>query len=1073
MSVDGGEWVDVPNGEFIVEGSDVESGWELEHVNIADAVKDGSTYCVALTTVSAGGYATSIDNILIYNKEKFVGIDTPKPVTDLVLSYADNTASLSWTAPTIGLNDVTDLHLTYEVVRIVNGVETIVAEAQEATEFSEEYVPDSFEALSYRVTPINEGTARGESTTSNVVKVGAYTLPIAESFAGGVLGDTWTATAVTGSYNWTAASASSNLPKPTPQDEDGGLLYYNSYSSNTNNSARLESAPIKVSAYPTIEFYLYQYSSNPKDYVKVQVSKDGGAWEDVEEGSFYVETTPEGWALKTVSLAAAVRGASTYRVALTAVSGYGFNIVIDNIRVYEAEPYQGIDTPLPVTDVVASNSGSQVTVNWTAPKKGVNGVLELNLTYEVVRIVNGEETVVAEAQEGTQFTEEYSSEDFVQICYRVTPINEGQERGESTTSNYIKMGVMSLPFADSFAGGELSAKWDAEILSGSFCWTAAAVSNKTPIATPQDGDGGLAFYQSYSANRGSGSRLYTAPIYAASSTNPVLSFYMYHYSSSDALKIQVSKDGGEWEDVEDATFTLSDGASDQWVEHQVYLASAIEGATTYRVGITSISDYGKNTCIDNVKIYNVEMYNLQAVSAAGPTNVVAGNGADYVFTVLNKGGKTVAADDYSLEITVNGVAADMESVEIGAGKSAQFTLHLDYDATQIGSDVEIAGKVVYAADENADDNAFETITIAVSALDQPTVNNLDGNFDGECVNLSWTSPIDLSEYQPISISESFEDLESDTQWPYNGFTVADGNKTDHAPSSGYFGFKEPTFTLYVASLSYGFGSPSSPQDGSKMLGVTCASGVQQDDWLISPELNCHKAATMTLSFWMQTKSGQYTGTGCDVVYSTTDSNLASFTNIAKTIPNNTATNGEWVNVVVSGIPATAKYIAIHFNGTYESSYSTYSMTLIDNVSITDQLSEVLGYNVYESSLGRVNDEMLPADATSFSYEVPTDQSADMDDEDEADVDQILRAKRKAETDTYYHFYVSTVYDGGEAALSNVADVKITTGVEDIAIDADDSNVEYFNLQGVKIQGQPAPGLYIRRQGKNATKVIIR
>jgi len=40
--------------------------------------------------------------------------------------------------------------------------------------------------------------------------------------------------------------------------------------------------------------------------------------------------------------------------------------------------------------------------------------------------------------------------------------------------------------------------------------------------------------------------------------------------------------------------------------------------------------------------------------------------------------------------------------------------------------------------------------------------------------------------------------------------------------------------------------------------------------------------------------------------------------------------------------------------------------------------------------------------------------------------------------------------------------------------SDDENapVEFFNLQGVKVNGNE-PGLYIRRQGSKATKIIVK
>lgn len=47
-----------------------------------------------------------------------------------------------------------------------------------------------------------------------------------------------------------------------------------------------------------------------------------------------------------------------------------------------------------------------------------------------------------------------------------------------------------------------------------------------------------------------------------------------------------------------------------------------------------------------------------------------------------------------------------------------------------------------------------------------------------------------------------------------------------------------------------------------------------------------------------------------------------------------------------------------------------------------------------------------------------------------------------------------------------------SGVESVVVD-NEGAVEYFNLQGVRVQGTLAPGIYIRRSGNTATKVAIR
>lgn len=50
--------------------------------------------------------------------------------------------------------------------------------------------------------------------------------------------------------------------------------------------------------------------------------------------------------------------------------------------------------------------------------------------------------------------------------------------------------------------------------------------------------------------------------------------------------------------------------------------------------------------------------------------------------------------------------------------------------------------------------------------------------------------------------------------------------------------------------------------------------------------------------------------------------------------------------------------------------------------------------------------------------------------------------------------------------------KPINGVNDIEIDAN-APVEFYNLQGVRVEGELTPGLYIRRQGNTASKVLVK
>ncbi|MDE6207135.1 MAG: hypothetical protein K2M55_04955 [Muribaculaceae bacterium] len=63
-------------------------------------------------------------------------------------------------------------------------------------------------------------------------------------------------------------------------------------------------------------------------------------------------------------------------------------------------------------------------------------------------------------------------------------------------------------------------------------------------------------------------------------------------------------------------------------------------------------------------------------------------------------------------------------------------------------------------------------------------------------------------------------------------------------------------------------------------------------------------------------------------------------------------------------------------------------------------------------------------------------------------------------------------DTKTGVIENAAVVKTIAGVDEVLSDSDlNAPVEYFNLQGVKVQN-PENGLYIRRQGKTVTKVYL-
>jgi hypothetical protein len=69
-------------------------------------------------------------------------------------------------------------------------------------------------------------------------------------------------------------------------------------------------------------------------------------------------------------------------------------------------------------------------------------------------------------------------------------------------------------------------------------------------------------------------------------------------------------------------------------------------------------------------------------------------------------------------------------------------------------------------------------------------------------------------------------------------------------------------------------------------------------------------------------------------------------------------------------------------------------------------------------------------------------------------------------------------DAYKSAWSDYADYIVaidggSTGCVENTCDSTNADACYYTLQGVKVVGNPAAGLYIRRQGEKATKVIVR
>lgn len=112
----------------------------------------------------------------------YIGYDKMTAVTDLTLKYADNTNTLTWTAPETGhFNGLKSADgFRYIIKRMPENI--TVAEAHTATTFTEPVTDDNLRSTYYTVATVN-GDVTGDEASSNTVITGsAITPPYSQDF---------------------------------------------------------------------------------------------------------------------------------------------------------------------------------------------------------------------------------------------------------------------------------------------------------------------------------------------------------------------------------------------------------------------------------------------------------------------------------------------------------------------------------------------------------------------------------------------------------------------------------------------------------------------------------------------------------------------------------------------------------------------------------------------------------------------------------------------------------------------------------------------------------------------------
>ncbi|MDO4319606.1 MAG: choice-of-anchor J domain-containing protein [Bacteroidales bacterium] len=617
-----------------------------------------------------------------------------------------------------------------------------------------------------------------------------------------------------------------------------------------------------------------------------------------------------------------------------------------------AQAFVGINIPEAITEASARKGDIEgsVVITWTEVKTDIDGktLPAGTITYEVVSLEGDRQVPVATGLTTNTYTIENAYDpDGKQIFsqWGVFPVDEAGSGDGMATNGLILGADYPLPFTESFADAKLSYLWFVEADQSVFGAQVSVLSDDTfSDVSSQDGDNGLlAITADYS---GSSASILSGNI-DLEVTAPVLTFYSFGIREDNTNEIAVSVNSGNgWELVK--TIVINGGMS--WNRYRVDL-SAFAGKTV-RIKLQGTLTGATAILIDNISITQAVDYDLAVSSIMAPTRVKPGETATVKVKVENFG--SYGSGSYTLMLYADGKpvgTVDGDAIAVDGNRTHEFTI--DCNATTPDA-LDVYAQIVYGADEVADNNMSEHVTISVPKPNFPAPDGLTAAVDGNSVTLDWSRVV-LPEFTAAAVVEDFEDAVSFAHDVF-GWTMVD---VDGGFVGGIDGVDIPGIEVKHTKSSFfvfdnyelGANSNLNARSGDKCLATLFNYDDSQiDDWAISPELS---GDAQTISFYAKSFHNTYLEK-IEIYYTkaeTTDpADFVKIEGAGGTVPS------DWTQFSAD-LPAGARHFAIR-------SCETGSfILLVDDISYNGYRGTELnhiGYNVYDNGV-KANDAVLTAE----------------------------------------------------------------------------------------------------------------
>lgn len=646
-----------------------------------------------------------------------------------------------------------------------------------------------------------------------------------------------------------------------------------------------------------------------------------------------------------------------------------------------ASAYVGITTPASCANVNATAGADlgEVLLTWDPVTTDVYGKPISGVTYTVARYEENSWIAQEDGITGTscaiRVASPYDTQRFEQFA--VYPVSD-KGMGQGTSIDLVPVGApYTMPYRESF---QLNTIVGVSTLLGAPNWE---MVNDTKYQDIQSQDGDNVFLTFVDNMNPCCGRIYTGRITVdENAQNPVFVYYFFGANSNAVSEFQLYVDEGDGFKTVGNPYRATRGIFGEW--NRVTASMAPYKGKSIRLAIEISSPQPTAEAIDNMQLVDMPEHDM-AISLSVPESVAVGETLNATAWVKNNG--TVIRENYSVDFIVNDeIVASKAGKNLPEGESTP--IYFSYEVNNSAPEkLQIQVHVNCAPDVDWENNYSDKVMVPVARPDFPAVTDLSASGSDGKVELSWNSP-DYASYE-CACTEGFEDYDVFTGMndKMGDWTIVD---RDGGPSGAFSNLDVPGLTLgkpysfFVMDSSLSeTGESFRANTGSKSL--VClynADYSQNDDWLISPELN---GSAQAISFYARAYDPMYPEK-VEILYSTTDREIDSFTSLK--VIDGITTDGDlltWTRYTAE-LPEGAKYFAIRFIS--EDSF----LIMLDDISFIPAAASkltLMGYNVYRDG-NKINES--PVAAPSFS---------------------------EAGVEGKPGYVVTAVYDAGESHASNV------------------------------------------------------